>query len=122
MNAARRRLCSATLVFEAVVLALFVPVAIKVSHVAPSAAAAIGGGLAVVCLVVCALLRYRLGYLVGSLVQLAMIATGVWAPVMYGLGVAFAALWATGIWLPTRYERDDSESALAASRSASRRR
>jgi hypothetical protein len=36
--------------------------------------------------------------------QAAVIATGVVVPVMYGLGVIFAALWATAIWLARRYQ------------------
>jgi hypothetical protein len=40
----------------------------------------------------------------GSVLQVAMIATGIVVPVMYGLGAIFAALWVTAIWLARRYE------------------
>ena len=40
----------------------------------------------------------------GTVLQVAMIATGVVVPAMYGLGVIFGALWLTAIWLGRRYE------------------
>ena len=41
----------------------------------------------------------------GSALQLLVIASGVVVPVMYILGVIFAALWFTGIWLARKCER-----------------
>ena len=38
------------------------------------------------------------------MLQVAVIATGVVVPVMYGLGVIFGALWLTAIWLGRRYQ------------------
>jgi len=38
------------------------------------------------------------------MLQVAVIAAGVVVPVMYVLGVIFAALWVTGIWLARRHE------------------
>jgi ABC-type transporter Mla maintaining outer membrane lipid asymmetry ATPase subunit MlaF len=46
----------------------------------------------------------RWALVAGSLLQAAVIATGVVVPVMYGLGAIFAALWATAIWLARRYQ------------------
>ena len=40
----------------------------------------------------------------GTVLQAAVIATGVVVPVMYGLGAIFAALWVTAIWLGRRYQ------------------
>ncbi len=38
------------------------------------------------------------------MLQVAVIATGVVVPAMYGLGVIFGALWLTAIWLGRRYQ------------------
>ena len=99
-----RRLCAATLMLEAVVVALTIPVAIKISGTGAVTAGVVGGGLAVACLVLCGLLRYRWAFYAGTLVQLAAIALGVLVPLMYALGVIFALLWAWGIIMPLRYE------------------
>jgi len=39
----------------------------------------------------------------GSLLQVAVIATGLVVPAMFVLGAVFAVLWATAIWLGLRY-------------------
>ena len=45
------------------------------------------------------------GHVIGSLLQIYLIASGQIVPVMYFLGAIFAAFWATGIWLGRRVER-----------------
>lgn len=102
-NKDARRLSAATLMLEAIVVALTIPVAIKVSGTDAVTAGAVGGGLAVVCIVLCGLLRHRWAFYAGTLVQLAAIALGVVVPLMYALGVIFALLWAWGIIMPLRY-------------------
>lgn len=99
-----RRLSAAVLVLEAVVVALAIPVAIKVSGADAASAGIAGGALAVACLLLCGLLRYGWAYYAGSLVQLAAIVAGVWVPLMYVLGVVFAALWVWAIVMPLRHE------------------
>jgi hypothetical protein len=42
---------------------------------------------------------------IGSMLQIYLIASGQIVPVMYFLGAIFAAFWATGIWLGRRVER-----------------
>jgi hypothetical protein len=54
-------------------------------------------GMAVLCLVAMGLLRSRAGYLLGWLVQLLLIASAVWVPLMAALGLAFAGLWAAAL-------------------------
>lgn len=100
-----RRLCASTLVLEAVVIALAIPVAIKVTGTDATTAGIAGGGLAVGCLLLCGLLRFAWAYYAGALVQIAAIVAGVWVPLMYFLGVVFAALWVWGIVMPLRHER-----------------
>lgn len=102
-----RRLCATVLVFEAIVIGLAIPVAVKIVHASPQAAGLTGGILAVVAVLLAGLVgrpRLRWALAAGSLLQAAVIATGAVVPVMYALGVIFAALWATAIWLGRRYQ------------------
>jgi len=102
-----RRLCATVLVFEVVVIWLAIPVAITIAHARPGPAGLAGGVLAVAALVIAALVgRPGQGWALigGTVLQAAVIATGVVVPVMYGLGVIFGALWLTAIWLGRRYQ------------------
>jgi len=102
-----RRLCATVLVFEVIVIGLAVPVAITISHASPAAAGVTGGVLAAAALVIAALVgRPGQGWalVAGTVLQAAVIATGVVVPVMYGLGILFGALWLTAIWLGRRYQ------------------
>ena len=102
-----RRLCATVLVFEVVVIGLAIPVAITIAHAGPVQAGVTGGVLAVAALVIAGLVgRPGQGWTLigGTVLQVAVIATGVVVPVMYGLGVIFGALWLTAIWLGRRYQ------------------
>ena len=102
-----RRLCATVLVFEVVVIGLAIPVAITIAHASPVAAGVAGGVLAVAALVIAGLVgRPGQGWALtgGTVLQVAVIATGAVVPVMYALGVIFGALWLTAIWLGRRYQ------------------
>ena len=102
-----RRLCVTVLVFEAVVIGLAIPVAITIAHARPAQAGAAGGVLAAAALVLAGLVgRPGQGWalVAGTVLQAAVIATGIVVPVMYGLGVIFGALWLTAIWLGHRHQ------------------
>ena len=102
-----RRLCATVLIFEVVVIWLAIPVAISIAHAKPVQAGVVGGALAVAALVIAGLVgRPGQGWTLagGTALQVAVIATGVVVPVMYGLGVIFGALWLTAIWLGRRYQ------------------
>jgi hypothetical protein len=82
-------------------------VAITLGHTRASAAELAGGVLAGAAVLLAAVVgRPRFGWALaaGSLLQAAVIATGVVVPVMYALGAIFAGLWATAIWLARRYQ------------------
>jgi phosphoribosylcarboxyaminoimidazole (NCAIR) mutase len=101
-----RRLCATVLVFEAIVIGLAIPVAITIEHEPHLAAGLAGGVLAAVAVLLAAVVgRPGQGWALaaGSLLQVAVIATGVVVPAMYVLGAVFAALWAVAIWLGLRY-------------------
>jgi hypothetical protein len=92
---------------EAIVIGLSIPVAVTVAHARPGRAGLVGGVLAAAAVLLAGVVgRPRSGWalIVGTVLQLAVIATGVVVPVMYVLGAIFGALWATAIWLARRYE------------------
>jgi len=102
-----RRLCATVLIFEVVVIGLAIPVAVTISHAKPVQAGVVGGVLALAALVIAGLVgRPGQGWTLvgGTVLQVAVIATGVVVPAMYGLGVIFGALWLTAIWLGRRYQ------------------
>lgn len=86
-------LLSIVLLLEAIVLFFVILVFFGLKTLTP--AAAFGGGAAaiVVILIVIALLRWTVGVALGWVVQAALIALGILNPVMYVVGVGFAAFW-----------------------------
>jgi len=101
-----RRLCATVLIFEAIVIGLAIPVAITIEHASHMAAGVAGGVLAGVAVLLAAVVGrpgQRWALIAGSLLQVAVIATGVVVPAMFVLGPIFAALWAVAIWLGLRY-------------------
>jgi hypothetical protein len=99
-----RGMASGVLALESVVLFLSTPVMIQVSGVDSGAAVAAGLGLAVVALLLCGLLRFRWGYIAGSLLQVAAICLGFVVTTMFVLGAIFALLWTAALVLGRRVE------------------
>lgn len=97
-----RRLAAPILVFEAVVLGLALPVAISVVGADPLVTSIGAGVLIAIALALTALLRYRWAYIVGSVLQVLIIACGAVVSVMYLLGALFAMLWVVALWLGRR--------------------
>ncbi|HEX6235452.1 MAG TPA: DUF4233 domain-containing protein [Jiangellaceae bacterium] len=88
------RVAATVLVLEGIVLMLAIPVAVVVADVEPSLAVPVGVGLGVLCMVAAGLVRRgRPGYVLGSVLQVAAIATGFVVPAMFFLGGLFALLW-----------------------------
>jgi hypothetical protein len=108
-----RVMAASTLALEALVVALAGLVARDVSHVAASTALLVHGLLAMACVVVAGLLRNRFGYVLGSLLQVAVLATGLWVPVMFVLGWIFALLWVVALVVGVRVERERNDHANA---------
>jgi hypothetical protein len=89
-----RRLCSVVLIFEGVVVLFGALVASRQSDdVSSPAALAVGGGLALGCVLATGLLRSPAGIPVGWGVQVLVLATGFVVPAMFFLGVVFGGLW-----------------------------
>lgn len=105
----RRGMCAAVLSLEAIALGLTTPVLITIASVDTGTALAVGLGLAVVCLLLAGMLRAEWAYLVGYVVQAAAIGLGFVIPVMFGLGIVFAALWAGADLLGRKIELERAE-------------
>ena len=104
-----RRLCGTVLGMEAVIVALCIVPAIVLEHVRGGVAGAVGGGIAIVAILLAGFVGKRTWALyAGSALQVAVIAAGVVLPVMYALGVIFAALWFGGIRLARKWESADA--------------
>jgi Protein of unknown function (DUF4233) len=99
-----RSLASIVLGFEALVLALTTPVLISIADIPVGTALGLGLGLAVLAVISAALLRFRAGYVLGSIVQLGAVGLGFVVPVMFILGAAFAGFWVLAIYLGLRLE------------------
>lgn len=104
-----RVLASSVLLSEALVLLFAALVAKDLSGLGPTTSLVGGGALALVCLVLCGLLRYRWAYVVGTLVQVALVLVGFVVPLMFVLGGLFAALWGMALYLGSKGERITAE-------------
>lgn len=98
VNRVTRRFCATLLIFEAIVFALSAPVAGALTDLHMGRAWAVGGGLAVLAVVLCGLLRHKWAYYAGSVLQLVVIGCGVVVPAMYFVGVVFTGLWLVALW------------------------
>jgi Protein of unknown function (DUF4233) len=101
-----RRLLSSVLVFEAIFLILAIPVAVTIEHLDHGVAFGVGGGLALLAVLLAGVIgRFRWAMVIGTVLQFAIIAAGVEIPALYVLGVIFCALWFGGIYLADKLEQ-----------------
>lgn len=108
MRSPSRVLAATVLCFEALVVFFAGLVAKDLSSATPAVALASSGALALACLLCAGLLRTRAGYLLGSALQVGVLAVGIWVPVMFFLGVVFAGLWAFAL-LVGRLRRPEAD-------------
>jgi hypothetical protein len=93
----KRRLTSSVLAMEVVVFWLAIIVAIIQEHVSVAAALAVGGALAVGCIVIAGMIRRPWAYIAGGVLQVLAIACGFVVPVMFVVGGVFAVLWVISV-------------------------
>jgi hypothetical protein len=93
----KRRLTSSVLAMEVVVFWLAIIVAIVQEHVSVAAALAVGGALAIGCIVVAGMIRRPWSYVAGGVLQVLAIACGFVVPVMFVVGALFAVLWIVSV-------------------------
>jgi hypothetical protein len=102
-----KRLCATVLVMEAIVIGLAIPVAITINHDSARTTGLAGGSLAVAAVLLAAVLSRaatRPVLVIGSVLQVLVIAAGTVVPVMYALGAIFAGFWVLAIWMGRRAE------------------
>jgi hypothetical protein len=105
----QRRLCSAILCLEAIVLGLTTLVFLPLTSVSTATALFIGLGLFVASLVLAGLLPYRFAYALGWVLQVVALVLGTVISVMYVLGTVFLVLWATAYLLGAKIEREQAQ-------------
>jgi hypothetical protein len=92
------------LIFEMIVFGLAIPVMIFISGVSATAAGVVGGAAAALPVVAAALLRSRVGYVLGWIAQVAGLALGLLTPMMFIVGTLFAAVWVLAFVLGKRLD------------------
>lgn len=109
----QRRLCSAILFLQAIVLGLTTPVLVQSEDLSTTQALVIGLGLMLACFVAAGMLRRRWAYPLGWAIQVGALALGFFTPVMIVLGVVFGVLWFTAVRLGSTIDRDKAAAAAA---------
>ncbi len=107
----QRRLCSAILSLQAVVLGLSTIALVQSEDLSNAAALSIGLGLSLACILVSGMLRKQWAYYVGWAIQVASLALGIITPVMIVLGTIFGVLWFTAVRLGATIDRDKAAAA-----------
>jgi len=98
-------LTSVALGFESVVIFLAALVMFGLKSLPPVVALAGGWSLALIMLITVGLLRWRVGIIIGSVLQLVVIALGFVQGSMFFVGILFAAIWAFALISGARLER-----------------
>ncbi|MFB7506078.1 DUF4233 domain-containing protein [Streptomyces broussonetiae] len=107
-----RTLCSSTLIGEFFIIGFAGLVAMKDPSLSASTVWLVSGIAMLLCVLMCAVVTRPGGVVLGWVLQIALIASGVFVPLMYFLGVVFAALW----WASVHFGRkvDEAKARFAA--------
>jgi Protein of unknown function (DUF4233) len=106
------RIAATLLVLEAIVIMLAIPVAVAVADVEARVAVPVGVAVGLACLVAAALARRtKIGYVLGSILQVVAIGSGFVVPVMFFLGGLFALLWVVLLRIGPDVDRARSDAA-----------
>ena len=105
--------CSTVLWLEAFVVFFATLVADGLRMAGPGTVWAVGGGAALVCVLAALSTRSRIGVVLGSLVQVALIASGALLPTMWFVGAVFAVLWVIALVLGDRIDTERAERSRA---------
>jgi hypothetical protein len=98
-------LTSVVLGFESVAIFLAALVMFGLKSLPPVVALAGGWSLALIMLLNVALLRWRIGIIIGSALQIVVIALGFVQGAMFFVGILFAGIWAFALIAGARLER-----------------
>ncbi|HLS25446.1 MAG TPA: DUF4233 domain-containing protein [Beutenbergiaceae bacterium] len=114
-RSARVIFCATVLGLEAFVVLFAALVAIGLELAEPAVVWTVTGIAALACLVLAGLVRYRAALVLGSLVQVGLIAAGLVIPMMYFVGGIFAVIWVVALRLGNRIDVERAERARAES-------
>ncbi|MGW1889111.1 DUF4233 domain-containing protein [Streptomyces sp. NPDC002004] len=111
-----RTLCASTLIGEFFVIGFAGLVAMKDPDLSMGTVWTVSGVAMALCVLLCGMLTRPGGVQLGWALQIALIASGYVVPMMYILGVVFAALW----WCSVHFGRkiDAAKAAFAAAQAA----
>ncbi|BBC96022.1 DUF4233 domain-containing protein [Streptomyces griseofuscus] len=107
-----RTLCSSTLIGEFFVIGFAGLVAMKDPSLSVSTVWLVSGIAMALCVLLCGMVTRPGGVALGWALQIALVASGVFVPTMYFMGVVFAALW----WASVHFGRkvDEAKARFAA--------
>lgn len=112
-RSARRQFAATTLALEAIVVAFAALVAFGLRAAGPAVVWGLGGALVLSLLLAAGGLRRPGGYVVGSVLQVAVLAGGLVVPMMWLVGGIFVVLWVMALRLGGRIDRERVERAQA---------
>jgi Sec-independent protein secretion pathway component TatC len=113
-RSARRQFAATMLVLEAFVVLFATLVAFGLRVAAPGQVWLVGGALALALVLAAGVLRRPGGYVVGSVLQVAVVLAGLAVTLMYVVGGVFAVLWVVSLRLGARIDRERAERDAAA--------
>jgi Protein of unknown function (DUF4233) len=102
----RRSFCAAVLALEVFVVWFALLAAAPLSNLSSGLVLGVGVTLAVACAVTAGLLRYRWAYVIGSVLQVALVLCGFVVPTMFFLGAVFLTLWVVAWRLGGRLDEE----------------
>ncbi|WP_150253007.1 DUF4233 domain-containing protein [Nocardiopsis deserti] len=97
-----RVVCAVILVFEVIVIGLFIPVAISLEGMDPVLAGSLWGGMAVAALVLSGLQKHRWAHYAAWALQAAFLFTSFLVSGAMLIAVVFVSLWVTGVIMGRR--------------------
>lgn len=115
-RSARRQFTATILVLEAFVVGFAALVAFGLQVAEPRAVWGVGGAIAASLVLAAGMAGRPGGYVVGSILQVPVVAVGIAVPTMYVVGGIFVVLWVVALRLGGRIDRERAERAAAGDR------
>jgi hypothetical protein len=111
-----RTLCSSTLIGEFFLIGFAALVAMKDPDLSTTTVWTVSGIAMLLCLLLCGMVTRPGGVALGWALQIALVASGFFVPLMFFMGVVFAALW----WASVHFGRkvDEAKARFAAQSAA----
>ncbi|KAE8762340.1 DUF4233 domain-containing protein [Georgenia thermotolerans] len=108
-GSARKTLAMSVLVSEVFIVLFASLVAFGLRLAEPGVVWAIGGAAMLACALCAGLLRHRLGYVLGSVIQALLLLSGFVLPMMFIVGAIFAVIWVVALRVGSRIDVERQE-------------